>query len=99
MFKTSFLTSILLFGFILLICEGITKYFKEKEKDCIEIQITIDSSDQISLSIWKNKIVWMDSRYDNWDNYIYDLQTNTESHITVDGATQWQPKINYNRIV
>ena len=48
----------------------------------IETQITSVEFDQIRPAIYGDRIVWQDERNGNWDTYMYDLSTSTETSIT-----------------
>lgn len=65
-----------------------------------ETQITTDGNIQEYPAIYNDKIVWEDLRNGNWDIYMYDLSTSTETQITTtDGNTQTLSAIYDDRIV
>jgi beta propeller repeat protein len=78
----------------------------EQETDT-GIQITFDTSNQVNPQIYKNIIVWEDSRNedgdglngDNTDIYGYDLLTNKEFPICTNGSAQKHPKISGDKVV
>jgi len=69
------------------------------DSDAIEIRITTNSSDQVYPAISGDRIVWQDYRNGNWDVYLYDLSTGTETPITTNFSNQWSPAISGDRIV
>ena len=75
-----------------------------------ETRVTTDESNQVEPAIYEDRIVWADNRNGggrdeygkpdgNWDIYMYDLSTSTETQITSSNSTQWKPSIYGNRIV
>ena len=74
-----------------------------------ETQITSDEADQQNPDIYGDRIVWQDSRnggggdfWDpsgNWDIYMYDISTSTETRITTNASRQINPAIYGDRIV
>jgi len=73
-----------------------------------QTQITTNNSSQSSPDIYGERIVWQDDRngyYDayvyepNWDIYMYDLSSSTESQITTNESNQSEPAIYGDRIV
>ena len=75
-----------------------------------ETRITTDESNQVEPAIYEDRIVWADNRNGggrdeygqpdgNWDIYMYDLSTSTETQITSNNSTQWKPAIYGDRIV
>jgi beta propeller repeat protein len=65
-----------------------------------ETQVTMGAGDQCCPVIWGDYIVWEDSRNGNWDIYLYDLGTGTETPICTDPVDQWNhPAIWRNHIV
>ncbi len=63
-----------------------------------ETQITTNISSSNPV-IYGNRIVWWDSRNENWDIYMYDLSTHKETQITTDKSDQISPMIYSDRIV
>ena len=65
-----------------------------------KIQVTKDSAYQEDLAIYRDIIVWNDNRNgrDNWDIYLYNLSTNTETRITTNNRNQWYPVL-YGNII
>lgn len=53
----------------------------------------------INPSIDGNRIVWQDDRHGNWNIFLYDLSTNTETQITSNSSDQTHPVISGNYIV
>ena len=47
----------------------------------------------LQSAISGDRIVWADYRNGNYDIYLYDLLTDTESQITTDSANQYGPAI------
>ena len=68
------------------------------DDEWIETQITTDGSDQLYPAIYGDKIVWYDDRNGNWDIYMYDLLTSTETQIT-DNSDQFFSVIYGDRII
>ncbi|WP_232308493.1 PKD domain-containing protein [Methanosarcina lacustris] len=74
-----------------------------------ETQITTNGSNQMWPDIYGDRIVWQDSRNggsgyswdrtENWDIYMYDLSTSTETRITTNESSQTHPVIYEDRIV
>jgi beta propeller repeat protein len=74
-----------------------------------ETQITTDEADQQNPDIYGDRIVWQESRnggsgdyWDptgNWDIYMYDISTSTETQITINESRQIYSAIYGNRIV
>ncbi|MBU7028435.1 MAG: hypothetical protein HXS48_15995, partial [Theionarchaea archaeon] len=64
-----------------------------------EFQITEDTSDQLSPTIYGNTVVWEDYRNGNYDIYGYDLVTKEEFQITEDTSNQKLPAIYEETIV
>jgi len=74
-----------------------------------KIRVTKDPSDQEKPAISEDKILWMDSRNDNWDIYICDLSLNGEYggcldtdekiQITANDKDQYNPSISRDRMV
>ncbi|HII80393.1 MAG TPA: cell surface protein, partial [Methanosarcina sp.] len=50
-------------------------------------------------AIYEDRIVWQDNRNGNWDIYMYNLSTSTETQITTNQSNQWNPAIYGDRIV
>ena len=76
----------------------------------IETRIISNEAAQESPDIYGNRIVWTDNRdgggWDsnqqpdgNWDIYMYDLSTSTETRITTEESNQVEPAIYEDRIV
>ncbi|WP_269849699.1 TolB family protein [Methanosarcina horonobensis] len=74
----------------------------------VETQITANNSSQSNPDIYGECIVWQDDRngyYDpyvyepNWDIYMYDLSSSTETQITTSESNQSRPAIYGDRIV
>ena len=72
-----------------------------------ETQITINESNQYSPAIYGDRIVWEDERngildefgsIGNYDIYMYNISTSTETQITTNTADQVEPFIYGNRI-
>ncbi|MBI4697500.1 MAG: thrombospondin type 3 repeat-containing protein [Nitrospirae bacterium] len=70
-----------------------------KDSDVGEIQITTDSSDQKSASIFGNKIVWMDGRNGKSDIYMYDISSGIETPLITAPGDQSIPGISGLRVV
>lgn len=64
-----------------------------------EMPISLNPATQRYPVIDGNRIVWSDNRNGNWDIYMYDLSTNTETQITNDSVDQTHPDISGKRIV
>jgi beta propeller repeat protein len=74
-----------------------------------ETRLFSNKSMKMFPAIYKDKIVWMDSRNGgsgnywnltgNWDIYMYDLSTHKGTQITNNGSMQLYPAIYENRIV
>jgi len=75
-----------------------------------ETQITTNMSGQYAPDIYGDRIVWEDNRNGggwgsegnrtgNWDIYLYDLSTSTESQVTTSESIQEYPAIYRDRIV
>ncbi len=64
-----------------------------------EFQITADEIDQQYPAIYKDIVVWEDSRNDNADIYGYNLSTKEELQITTDESDQYFPAIHGNIVV
>lgn len=65
----------------------------------IEMPIVLNSATQRYAEIDGNRVVWSDNRNGNYDIYMYDLSTNTETQITSDSVNQTHPDISDDRIV
>jgi beta propeller repeat protein len=63
-----------------------------------ETRITNYGGGKYWPTIYGDKIVWSDTRTNNWDIYMYDLSTSQETQITTSGAAQ-SPAISGDRIV
>lgn len=76
---------------------------------CKETLITANNSLQSQPAIYGDKIVWQDGRnggsykdgdlIGNWDIYMFDLFTSTETQITINSSKQLNPAIYGNKIV
>ena len=64
-----------------------------------EIQITNNTSEQVSPDIFGERIVWSDNRNGNWDIYMFDVVTKKETQITNNLSDQNDPRIYIDRIV
>jgi beta propeller repeat protein len=51
------------------------------------------------FSLSGNRVVWHTRRNNNWDVYLFDFSTNTETRLTTDPADQADPSIFGNRVV
>jgi len=79
------------------------------QEEGIRTRIISNEADQKSLDLDGDRIVWADDRNEenqtnyfpngNWDIYMYDLSTSTETQITSNNSTQMGPAIYGNRIV
>ena len=70
------------------------------DSDSIEIQITTtDTYQQHRPVISGDLVVWTDRRNGNYDIYMYDLSTKTETPIITESQIQRNPAISGNRIV
>ena len=77
-------------------------YGIEIGKNTIEVianEIKQNTDPQIYPSISGHRVVWQDNRNGNWDIYMYDLSTHTETQITNDPNYQGSPDISGDRIV
>ncbi len=63
------------------------------------ISITEDPHTQRLPDISGDRIVWQDRRDSDWDIYLYDLATRTETRMTTNPSDQRNPAIDGNRIV
>jgi beta propeller repeat protein len=72
-----------------------------RDSDGAERQITTHSSNQRYPVISGDRIVWEDARNGNFDIYMYDLSTGTETQITTDslGTVVPLPSISGDRLV
>jgi beta propeller repeat protein len=69
-----------------------------------ETQITTNASDQYSPAIYGDRIVWVDYRDANEENwnpsiYMYNISTSKETRITTNGAIPYSPAIYGDKIV
>jgi PGF-pre-PGF domain-containing protein len=65
-----------------------------------ETRITTDEAGQpTSLDIHGDRIIWIDKRHGNYDIYMYNISTSTETQITSDITSQLWPDIYGDRIV
>ncbi|MDD1646298.1 MAG: hypothetical protein LUQ03_00275, partial [Methanomicrobiales archaeon] len=64
-----------------------------------EILITPDPANQEAPAIWEDRIVWQDNRHGNWDIYLLEMSSGTETRINKDTADQKYPAIWGNQIV
>lgn len=67
-----------------------------------ETQITTNESDQYYPNIYRDRIVWTDSRNESWEIHMYDLSTSREIQITTNSSHSQSPAcpaIYGNRIV
>jgi beta propeller repeat protein len=78
-------------------------------------RVISSDADQKSLDIYGDRIVWADNRNEkdqvdysadlysgragNWDIYMYDLSTSSETQITTNESTQFDPVIYENKVV
>ena len=79
------------------------------QEEGIRTRIISNEAEQGNPDIYGDRIVWQDSRnggsgysWDptgNWDIYMYDLSTSTETQITTNNSTQKLPAIYEDRIV
>ncbi len=60
---------------------------------------TSETATHINPAIDGNRIVWQDDRNSNFDIFLYDLSTGSESQITDDPNSQIEPAIDGKRIV
>jgi beta propeller repeat protein len=65
----------------------------------VEVKIGTSDSDQGHPSISGDQIVWQDNRNGNWDIYLWNNITQTETRITTDPSDQKNPSISGNLIV
>lgn len=75
-------------------------------KTSTQVQVTIDQSSQMNPKIWKNYIIWQDSRNDpvkeypgRWSLYLYDISTGKEMLICDTLAAHSTINISDNKIV
>ena len=79
------------------------------QKEGTETQITTSTSSQLNPAIYGERIVWQDGRNGgneeywnptgNWDIYMYDVSTSTETQITTSESCQINPAIYGDKIV
>jgi len=56
-----------------------------------EVRVTTDPGTQSQAAVSGDRIVWRDSRNGNYDIYLYDLSTETETRITSHASEQKTP--------
>jgi beta propeller repeat protein len=64
-----------------------------------EFSICTDSSYQRAPAVFKDIVVWNDSRSGNWDIYGYNLSSSTEFPVCTNSAGQYYPAISGDAIV
>jgi len=65
-----------------------------------EIRVTNEKYQQLSASIYEDRIVWEDLReLNNRDIYMYTISTGTTDKITQNSSDQWAPRISNNYVV
>ncbi len=78
-----------LLAFFVVQCSAI----ENNENDTSEIGIPVftDKADQINPAIYGNYVLWMDWRDDNWDIYMFDIESGTESAVCTAPGHQESP--------
>lgn len=96
------------FGMFLVLFLMIAGNAAAVQEEGTETQITINTSNQLNPDIYGERIVWQDGRNGsgeywnptgNWDIYMYDTLTSTETRITTNESLQFNPAIYGNKIV
>ncbi len=64
-----------------------------------EEPLITNSSEQLSLDLYGDRLVWQDNRNGNWDIYLYDFATKQERRLTTDPSDQVSPAIWDNQVV
>ena len=64
-----------------------------------EIQVTTNKSDQVSPTIYEDRIIWQDNRSGKDDLYLYNISTSTETQITNDKFQHSNPVLYKDKIV
>lgn len=62
-------------------------------------RITLDPKGQFVPAIFGSRVVWQDNRIGNWDIYLYDFATGTESRLTDNPSDQCNPAIYGDTVV
>ncbi|MEK6963583.1 MAG: MopE-related protein [Nanoarchaeota archaeon] len=88
-------------GCVPLICANSTDLDNDTYKSNFyeEIPVSEDPAQQQDSEVYKNLIVYRDSRNGNWDIYLYDISTGTETQVTTAPTPETDPYLYKDAIV